>query len=105
MKKGASIMKYLEIKEGKGFFADYVNNEWQFKDILLITKDNILRIFDGIVSDSNVSFDENVNSIQNPASQIIYNSLLAKFKELQPKIKADIEKINADFEESLKKYS
>lgn len=97
-------MKYLEIKEGKGFFADYENNEWQLKDILLITKDNILRIFDDMVTDKDISFDEDVNSIQNPASQIIYNSLLAKFKELQPKIKADIEKINADFEDSLKKY-
>jgi len=98
-------MKYLEITDGKGFFIDCGNTKNEKIDITLITKDQILSIFDKMIGDEDISFDENVEQIQNPASNIIYSSLLQKFKELVPKMKEDMKNINQEFEDSMKKYT
>lgn len=103
MKKGELIMKYLEIKDGKGFFLNYSS---ELQPIDSISKEDILSLLDKLI-DANVQFDMDSpyeQSINHEAHKIIYTNIYSKLKEIVDNKARFIEESNGIYREALEKY-
>lgn len=109
MKKGKWMyMKLLKIEDNKVLYR--IDSDKEFKNIDVITKDDILSIFNKIFlvkEDEKLSdFAEEFNQelIGNDAHKIIYEKLYSKVKELWDNRKTIISQINNEFKELEEKY-
>ena len=103
MKKGSLIMKYLEIKDGKGFFK---NNSSEWQPIDSISNEDILYLLDELI-DTNVQFDmdsPHEQSINHEAHKIIYTNIYSKLREIVDNKTRFIEESNGIYRDALEKY-
>lgn len=103
MMKGKMIMKYLEIKNGKGYF---INQSSECKTIDFITKEDILYLLDE-ATNPNKSFEMDSideKTIHHEAHQIIYKDIYNKFQEILVNKTRFIEESEKIYKDELEKY-
>lgn len=95
-------MKYLIIKDNKGFFTLDGTSE---KPLDQITKDDLLQLLNAVIEQEDFEMDEFVASnLQNPAHQVIYKNLYQKFDDVKKnRVSFNDEKTNL-YKEALNKY-
>lgn len=96
-----NAMKCLKIEKGKGFYS---LNEEEWKDLDLISKDDLLAIIVSGISTGFIMDDYNVNVISNKAHEIIYKKLYDKLFELnsqKDRFKDESERV---FKDAIDKY-
>lgn len=95
-------MKYLIIKDNKGFYT--LDGEHE-KPLDKITKEDLLSLLNAIIEKKDFEMDIITSSnLQNPAHQVIYKNLYQKFDEISKgRIAFNDEKTNL-YKEALNKY-
>ena len=97
-------MKYLDIKNGKGYFWNSEGNEIEIDKI---KRDDILYLLD-LASNENIDFEierMEKNKIKNEAHRIIYQSISVKFQEFLENRTQFIEESNLLYKDALEKYT
>ena len=101
---GVGIMKYLRIKNGKGYF---LNSEEVEIEIDKIKKDDILNLLD-LASDETINFEIDTmecDKIKNEAHKIIYQSISSKMQDFLERRMQFIEESNSLYKDALEKYT
>ncbi len=104
MMKGEWFMKILRIVDGKGEFS---TDGTEFKSVDDLTKEDIFLMIELIINNENVEFDEitETQKVENTAHNIVYTSILNKFKDLKNRRTSIIEGVKSEFSDALEKYN
>ncbi|MBQ7674600.1 MAG: hypothetical protein IJT36_08885 [Alphaproteobacteria bacterium] len=97
-------MKYLKIKNGKGYF---LNSEEIEIEIDKIKRDDILHLLDS-ASDETINFEIDTmeyDKIKNEAHKIIYQSISSKMQDFLERRMQFIEESNSLYKDALEKYT
>jgi hypothetical protein len=95
--------KILEIRDNKGFFRVSAKDKW--KEIDTIDKNALISLLDAFLS-SEVQMDPpDEKNLGNPAHQIIYKSLFAKFTTLQENKSKFKDESERKYLKEIQKYS
>jgi len=96
-------MKYLKIKESKGFF---LKESDQWVELDQIVKEDLLCLLDKAIIADDFEMDEfNVSFIGNKAHQIIYKHLYQKFDELKQNKSRFKDESEQLYKSAIEKYS
>ena len=103
MKRGGKIMKYLEIKNGKGYFINDSKNQVEIDQI---KKEDILSLLNKATSEEDVfemdMIDE--HQLENQAHKIIYENLSRKFSEILENKSRFVDESGELYKEAKQKY-
>lgn len=97
-------MKYLRIRNGKGYF---LNSEGVETEIDKIKRDDILHLLD-LASDETINFEIDTmgcDKIKNEAHKIIYQSISSKMQDFLERRTQFIEESNLLYKDALEKYT
>lgn len=96
-------MKYLKIENNKGYYRiDTTNENWIELD--QINKDHLLDLLKFAIDD-NFEMDEYSGELlQNPAHNIIYKNIFAKFKDFLSNKSRIQDSVEAMYKSALEKY-
>ena len=105
MKEEMKIMKYLEIKDNKGYFLRPKESTTEWIEIDKINKDDLLYLLNNAIS-SNFEMDVYAeDKMANKAHRIIYKNIYEKFSNLEfmkSKFKDESESL---YKEAVEKYN
>lgn len=95
-------MKYLEIKENKGFL---LNEKGVWIELDQISKEDILFVVDRAFNEEDFAMDDfNEEDLKNPAHRIIYKQLHEKISDFIERKSALKDEISSMYEDAYNKY-
>ncbi len=96
-------MKYLKIDNGEGLFLQDKEKR-EYKPLSEMIGTDICRILLLMGDDDDVSFDDNIHTINNDATRIVYDNLLNRFKDFSEKKDAIRSEIDCKYKPLEEKY-
>ncbi len=94
-------MKYLEIKDNKGFF---LRKDGIYTMIDLISKDDLYYLLERAIEDDFLMDEYNADELINPAHSIIYETIYKKFQELMRNKSRFKDESTQLYREAIEKY-